>query len=121
MVDGIPAYVVKNDRTGKKKVVHRASLFLWLADYGEPMRCNLIEISDVPPGNAMDQYPQEGGENGNPVPGCSLQYGLDFTMYLTVIEDPERMLSRHFIEIMKCIQFADNTTLLASHKNLIYL
>ena len=24
MVDGIPAYVVKNNRTGKKKVVHRA-------------------------------------------------------------------------------------------------
>ena len=26
--------------------------------------------------------------------GCSLQYGSDLTVYLTVIEDPERMLSR---------------------------
>ena len=28
VVDGIPAYVVKNNRTGKKKVVHRARLLL---------------------------------------------------------------------------------------------
>ena len=50
VVDGIPTYVVKNNRTGKKKVVHRARLLLWLADYGEPVRCNLIDISVVPPG-----------------------------------------------------------------------
>ena len=37
VADGIPAYVVKNNRTGKKKVVHRARLLLWLADYGEPV------------------------------------------------------------------------------------
>ena len=37
VVDGIPAYVVKNNRTGKKKVVHRARLLLWLTDYGEPV------------------------------------------------------------------------------------
>ena len=33
VADGIPAYVVKNNRTGKKKVLHRARLLLWLADY----------------------------------------------------------------------------------------
>ena len=49
VVDGIPAYVVKNNRTGKKKVVHRGRLLLWFADYGEPVRCNLVDISDVPP------------------------------------------------------------------------
>ena len=32
VVDGIPTYVVKNDRTGKKKVVHRARLLLWLME-----------------------------------------------------------------------------------------
>ena len=58
------------------------------------MRSNLIEISNVPPGTATDQYPQEVDENGNPVPGCSLQYCLDLTGYLAVIEDPEWMLSR---------------------------
>ena len=94
MVDRIPTYVVKNNRTGKKKVVHRARLLLWLADYGEPVRCNLMDISVVPPGTVMDQYPPEGCEGDNLVPGCSLQYSLDLTMYLAIIEDPERMSSR---------------------------
>ena len=94
VADGIPAYVVKNNRTGKKKVVYQARLLLWLTDYGEPMRCNLIDISNMPPGTVTDQYPQGGCEGDNPVPGCSLQYGLDLTMYLTVIDDPEWMSSR---------------------------
>ena len=90
----MPAYVVKNDRIGKKKVLHQARLLLWLADYGEPVRCNLICISDGPPGPAPDQCPLRGSENGNSVPGCSLQYGLDLTVYLAVIDDPERMSSK---------------------------
>ena len=94
VADGIPAYVVKNDRTGKKKVVHRAQLLLWLMDYGEPVRCNLVDISVVPPGTATDQYPQRGCEGDNLVPGCSLQYSLDLTVYLPVIDDPEQMSSK---------------------------
>ena len=94
MADGIPAYVVKNNHTGKMKVVHRAQLLLWLADYGEPVRCNLIDISDMPPGTMTDQYLQGGCEGDSPVPGCSLQYGLDLTVYLAIIEDPEQMSSR---------------------------
>ena len=93
MADGIPTYVVKNNHTGKKKVVHRARLLLWLANYGEPVRYNLVDISVVPPGTAMDQYPQ-GCEGDNLVPGCSLQYGLDLTVYLTVIDDLEQMSSK---------------------------
>ena len=62
VADGIPVYVVKNNRTGKKKVVHLAQLLLWLADYGEPLRCNLVDISVVPPGTVTDQYPPEGCE-----------------------------------------------------------
>ena len=54
MADGIPAYVVKNNRTGKKKVVHWARLLLWLADYGEPVQCNHMDTSDVPTGTATD-------------------------------------------------------------------
>ena len=64
MADGIPAYVVRNNHTGKKKVMHQARLLLWLANYGEPVRCNLIDISDVPPGTVTDQYPL-GGCEGN--------------------------------------------------------
>ena len=98
MADGIPAYVVKNNCTGKKKVVHRARLLLWLADYGEPVRCNLMDISVVPPGTTTDQYPQ-GCEGDNLVPGCSLQYSLDLTMYLAVIDDPEHMSSKLGCEV----------------------
>ena len=94
MADGIPAYVVKNNCTSKKKVVHRARLLLWLTDYGEPVRCNLMDISVMPPGTVTDQYPPRGCEGDNLVPGCSLQYGLDLTVSLAVIDDPEWMLSR---------------------------
>ena len=93
MADRIPAYVVKNNCTGKKKVVHQARLLLWLTDYGEPVRCNLVDISVMPPGTTTDQYPQ-GCEGDNLVPGCSLQYGLDLTAYLAVIDDPEQMSSK---------------------------
>ena len=99
VADGIPAYVVKNNCTGKKKVVHRARLLLWLADFGEPVRCNLVDISVMPPGTATDQYPPQGCEGDNLVPGCSLQYGLDLTMYLAVIDDLERMSSKLGCEV----------------------
>ena len=89
LADGIPAYVVKNNCTGKKKVVHWTRLLLWLADYSEPVRCNLVDIRSVPPGTITD-----GCEGDNLVPGCSLQYGLDLTVYLAVIDDPEQMSSR---------------------------
>ena len=60
VADGIPAYVVKNDRTGKKKVLHWARLLLWLANYGEPVRCNLIHISDGPPGSVPGSVSPKG-------------------------------------------------------------
>ena len=99
VVDGIPAYVVKNDRMGKKKVLHWARFLLWLANYGEPMRCNFIYISDRPPGPALDQCPPRGSEDGNSVSGCSLQYGLDLTVYLAVIDDLECMSSKLGCEV----------------------
>ena len=99
MVDGVPAYVVKNNRTGKKKVVHWARLLLWFVDYGEPVRCNLMDISVVLPGTTMDQYPPQGCEDDNLVPGCSSQYGLDLTMYLAVIDNLEWMSSKLGCEV----------------------
>ena len=98
VAEGIPAYVVKNNHTGKK-VVHWARLLLWLTDYGEPVRCNLVDISVMPPGTATDQYPPLGCEGDNLVPGCSLQYGLDLTMYLAVIDNPEWMSSKLGCEV----------------------
>ena len=36
VADRVPAYVVKNECTGKRKVLYRLRLLLWLANYGEP-------------------------------------------------------------------------------------
>ena len=94
VADGIPTYVVKNNRTGKKKVVHQARLLLWLADYGEPVQCNHVDTSDVPTGTATDRNPQTGCVGDNSMLGCSLQYGMDLTMYMAIIKDPEQMSSR---------------------------
>ena len=76
MADGIPMYEVKNERTGRKKVLHRAWLLLWLADYGKLVRCNLMVISDTLPGTVPGQQLDASGEGLHPVPGESLQYGL---------------------------------------------
>ena len=91
--DGIPVYEVKNEHTGKKKVLHRAWLLLWLADYGEPVRCNLMIISDTLPGTVPGQQLEDSGEGFHPVPGDSLQYGLDLTHYMAIIDNPELMMS----------------------------
>ena len=92
--DGIPMYEVKNERTGKKKVLHWARLLLWLTDYGEPVRCNLMVISDTLPGTVPGQQLDDSGEGLHPVPGESLQYGLDLTHFRAIIDNPEPMTSR---------------------------
>ena len=91
--DGVPVYEVKNECTGKKKVLHQARLLLWLADYGEPVRCNLMVISDTLPGMVPGQQLDDSGEGLHPVPGESLQYGLDLTHFRAIIDNPELMTS----------------------------
>ena len=86
-------YEVKNECTGKKKVLHRAWLLLWLADYGEPVRCNLMVISNTLPGTVPGQQLDDSGEGLHPVPGESLQYGLDLTHFRAIIDNPEPMTS----------------------------
>ena len=93
VADGIPMYEVKNERTGKRKVLHWARLLLWLADYGEPVRCNLMTTSDTLPGTVPGQQLQDSGEGLHPVLGDSLQYGLDLTHYMAIIDNPELMTS----------------------------
>ena len=94
--DGIPVYEVKNECTGKKKVLHRARLLLWLADYGEPVRCNLMVISNTLPGMVPGQQLDDSGEGLHPVPGESLQYGLDLTHFRAIIDNPEPMTYQLF-------------------------
>ena len=91
--DGILVYEVKNEHTGKRKVLHRARLLLWLADYGKPVRCNLMMISDTLPGRVPDQQLKDSGEGLHPVPGERLQYGLDLTLFMAIIDNPEPMMS----------------------------
>ena len=92
--DSIPMYEVKNEHTGKKKVLHRAWLLLWLTDYGEPVRCNLMMISGTLPGMVPGQQLEDSGEGLHRVPGDDLQYGLDLTHYMAIIDNPEPMTSR---------------------------
>ena len=92
-VDGIPVYEVKNEHTGKKKVLHQARLLLWLTDYSESVRCNLMMISDTLPGTVLGQQLEDSDEGLHPVLGDSLQYGLDLTHYMAIIDNPEPMMS----------------------------
>ena len=52
VADGIPAYVVKNERTRKTKVLHRSKLLLWLTDYWEPVQmncmCASVTLQEIP-------------------------------------------------------------------------
>ena len=64
-----------------------------------PLQCDHVDISDVPPSTVMDRYPEEGCEGTDPVPGRSLQYGMDLTVYIAVIEDPEQMSSKIGLEV----------------------
>ena len=88
MVDGIPAYVVKNERTGNTKVLHWSKLLLWLADYGEPMQmncmCASVTLREIP------ENPLPGSEDGGPLPGC-VTFGLNLAKLRIIVDTPESM------------------------------
>ena len=50
--------------------------------------------SDSLPGMIPGQQLEDSGEGMHPVPGVGVQYGLDLTHYMAVIENPESMTSR---------------------------
>ena len=85
VADRIPTYVVKNNKTGKKQMLHHARLLLWLAEYdGEPIRVNCIMISASLPG--MDLETQlHGSDQQNAVPH-RLIYGLNWPMLKSMYE-----------------------------------
>ena len=90
VVDGVPAYVVKNEHTGKRKVLHRSRLLLWLADYGEPMWVNHICTSVTLLGE-IPENPLSKSDDGNPVPG-SVQCGLNLAKLQIIVDTPESMM-----------------------------
>ena len=50
-------------------------------------------ISNTLPGTVPDQQLQDSGEGLHPVPGERLQYGLDLTLFMAIIDNPEPMMS----------------------------
>ena len=75
MADGVPKYVVKNECTGKRKVLHHSRLLLWLADFSEPVWMNRMCTSVRLLGQILEN-PLLESDDGNPVPG-SVQCGLN--------------------------------------------
>ena len=88
VADGLPAYVVKNVRTGKMKVLHCSRLLLWLADFGEPVQMNCMCTSITLRG--ILENPLQGSEDGGPVPGC-VMYGLNLAKLWIIVDTQESM------------------------------
>ena len=86
VADGIPAYVVKNERTGKTKVLHRSKPLLWLTDYGEPMQMNRMCASVML--REILENPLPGSEDGGPVPGY-VRYGLNLAKLRIIVDTLE--------------------------------
>ena len=89
VANGVPTYVVKNECTGKKKVLHRSQLLLWLADFREPMWMNRMCTSVTLLGQILENPPSE-GEDGRPVPG-SMQCGLNLAKLWITVDTLESM------------------------------
>ena len=89
VADGVPAYVVKNERTGKRKVLHHSRLLLWLANYGEPVLVNRMCTSVTLLGEILEN-PLSESDDGNPVPG-SVQCGLNLAKLRIIVDTPESM------------------------------
>ena len=88
VVDGIPAYVVKNERTRKTKVLHRSKLLLWLTDYREPVWMNCMCASVTL--REILENPLLGSEDGGPVLGC-VMFGLNVAKLRIIVDTPESM------------------------------
>ena len=85
VADRIPTYVVKNNKTGKKQVLHHARLLLWLAEYdGEPIRVNHIMISTSLPGTCLKTQ-LRGSDQQNALPH-RLIYGFNWPMLKSMYE-----------------------------------
>ena len=90
VADRIPTYVVKNDKTGKKQVLHCARLLLWLAEYdGEPIQVNRIMISASLPGTSLETQ-LHGSDRQNAVLR-RLIYGLNWPMLKSMHESSSPM------------------------------
>ena len=89
MVDWVPVYVVKNECTGNRKVLHHSRLLLWLADFTEPRWMNHMCTSVTLLGEILEN-PLLESNDGNPVLG-SVQCGLSLAKLQIIVDTPESM------------------------------
>ena len=89
VADGVPVYVVKNERMGKRKVLHHSRLLLWLANFGEPVQMNHMCTSVTLLGQ-IPENPLSESEDGGPVPG-NVQCGLNLAKLRITVDTPESM------------------------------
>ena len=100
VADNIPTYVVKNDKTGKKQVLHHARLLLWLAEYdGEPIRVNRIMISVSLPGTDLETL-LHGSDRQNAVP-CRLIYGLNWPILKSMYKSSNPTMDNVVWEVLR--------------------
>ena len=64
VADGVPTYVVKNECTGKKKVLHHSRLLLWLTNFGEPMWMKRMCTSVTLLGQILENTLSESDDGG---------------------------------------------------------
>ena len=106
VVDGVPVNVVKNEHTGKKKVLHHSRLLLWLADFSEPMQMNhmytSVTLLELNPENPLPR-----SEDGDTVPG-GMQYGLNLAKLWIIADTPESMMCQIAWEV--CVGIPRNGT-----------
>ena len=88
VADGVPTYVVRCEKTGKRQVLHRAWLLLWQAEFdGEPLRVNCLVIDSSLPGMDLKTKPRIGGKVCA-VSRC-LVYGLNTTLLQSLQESSD--------------------------------
>ena len=94
--DRVPMYAVKNERTGKKKVLHHSRLLLWLANFGEPVwmncMCTSITLWRIP------ENPLKGSEDRGQVPG-HVQCSLNLAKLRIIVDTPELMMRQVACEV----------------------
>ena len=91
VVDFVPTYVVRNDRSGGKLVLHRAHLLLWITDctnWDDGISVNLAIAVPMIVGSV------EEGQNVNGDKGKSqvLSYGLSLAMFKMSLCSPSQMM-----------------------------
>ena len=80
VADGVPTYVVQNDRNNTESVLHQARLLLWLVDQSD--QDNRIIVAPMVAGSA------EEGTSTTDAVSQDLSYGLSLAMFRTMISPP---------------------------------